>query len=95
MEPDHLPPPAAPTADNQQSLPTSERLEHLVSDWATSMLQQSTEDNLYPQLMRMVERPLFAAALKHFGQCQAAAKKLGMHRTTLSKKMEELGLENE
>ena len=51
-------------------------------------------DDLYQQLLNLVEPPLLAAVLeKHHGQRTAAARTLGLHRMTLRKKLAELGLE--
>ena len=42
----------------------------------------------------MVEPPLLAAVLeRHHGQCAGAARRLGLHRTTLKKKLDQYGVE--
>jgi two-component system nitrogen regulation response regulator GlnG len=51
---------------------------------------------LFDELLAIVEPPLLDAALrKHHGQCAAAARTLGMHRTTLRKKLDQYGIEAE
>jgi two-component system nitrogen regulation response regulator GlnG len=43
--------------------------------------------------LALVEPPLLRAAMEHYdGQCLAAARRLGLHRTTLRKKLDELGI---
>jgi DNA-binding protein Fis len=43
--------------------------------------------------LQLVEPPLLRAALeKHQGNCAAAARDLGLHRITLSKKLDQYGL---
>lgn len=41
----------------------------------------------------MIELPLFEIAMdRHKGQCATAARQLGIHRTTLRKKLDEYGI---
>jgi two-component system nitrogen regulation response regulator GlnG len=88
--PEHLPP-VAPRPARDDSLP--EQLTSLVRRWADDQLQQSETGNLHAELLSLVEPPLVKAALdKHHGQCANAARRLGMHRVTLRKKLDELGL---
>ena len=50
-------------------------------------------EDLYDRLLKLVEPPLLQAAMEHYGgQCLAAARRLGLHRTTLRKKLDELGI---
>ncbi|MBL9028989.1 MAG: Fis family transcriptional regulator [Caedimonas sp.] len=50
--------------------------------------------NLHARIIREVEKPLIALALKHTkGNKVKAAALLGMNRNTLYKKIQELGLE--
>jgi two-component system nitrogen regulation response regulator GlnG len=49
---------------------------------------------VYEAFLHLVEPPLLTAALDaHRGQCAAAARVLGIHRTTLKKKLDEYGIE--
>jgi two-component system, NtrC family, nitrogen regulation response regulator GlnG len=45
-------------------------------------------------LLKIVEPPLLEAAMEHYGQCVAAARALGIHRSTLRKKLEQYGLDS-
>jgi two-component system nitrogen regulation response regulator GlnG len=96
--PEHLPPPAAPFAphenDTVRHLP--ERIVELVAHWAELRLSESDESrNLHEQLLALVEPPVLRAALgKHRGQCAGAARHLGLHRTTLRKKLDQYGIES-
>ena len=87
---EHLPPPMlrdgfAHPADQQA-------ISAFIRQWAEIQLQGGEDvQNLYEQLLKIVEPPLLRTALDHSGgQFIAAARKLGMHRTTLRKKIEEL-----
>lgn len=98
IEPEHLPPPtppvwpAAPTADRS----LEDRLADLVRQWAEARLAQPGEGGqLHEDLLRVVESPLLAAVLqRHHGQCAGAARALGLHRTTLKKKLDQYGVES-
>jgi two-component system nitrogen regulation response regulator GlnG len=97
IEPEHLPPPAppvwpaAPTADSS----LEDRLADLIRQWAeTQLAQPADEGQLYEDLLRVVEPPLLEAVLqRHRGQCAGAARTLGLHRTTLKKKLDQFGVE--
>jgi two-component system nitrogen regulation response regulator GlnG len=88
---EHLPPPAPRSAEGM----TDEHalLRH-VRTWAEAQLARGGESSdLYARLLRLVEPPLLESALRqHHGQCAAAARTLGLHRTTLRKKLDEYGL---
>ena len=64
----------------------------LVRQWAELQLQDPAgAEDLYNRLLKFVEPPLLRAAMEHSGgQCRAAARRLGLHRTTLRKKLDEL-----
>jgi DNA-binding protein Fis len=48
---------------------------------------------VYEQLLEVIEPPLLETALKrHRGQCATAARTLGLHRTTLRKKLVQYGV---
>jgi two-component system nitrogen regulation response regulator GlnG len=61
----------------------------LIRRWADAKLQENASaDNLYEQLLRLVEPPLLAAVLaRHQGGRAASAHTLGLHRMTLRKKL--------
>ncbi len=101
---EHLPPPvAAPpgtagvSSDGDASGQDRE-IGELIRRWTEARLKNGAGDSvedLYQQLLRLVEPPLLEAVLaKHQGQRAAAARTLGLHRMTLRKKLTELGLED-
>ena len=91
--PEHLPPPAPAALVHGRSLEASDdaRLTTLLERWATAKLSGPQEaEHLYEQLLALVEPPLIRAALDaSSGQVAAAARKLGLHRITLRKKMQQ------
>lgn len=101
IAPDHLPPPMVASVSNaaQDALAvvSDEAIAALVRRWADAQLQDpSGAEDLYERLLRSVEPPLLQAAMEHCGgQCLAAARRLGLHRTTLRKKLDDLGIRGE
>ena len=93
IEPDHLPPPAAAALLDtpDEELPLDESIAVLVRRWAEDKLQDASQsDDVYEQLLRLIEPSLFRAAIEqHHGQCATAARRLGIHRTTLRKKLDQ------
>jgi two-component system nitrogen regulation response regulator GlnG len=97
IEPEHLPQAAAASfldleAESDPSVDHS--IVSLVRSWADARLEDdSAADDIYEQLLRLIEPPLFQAAIeKHHGQCASAARRLGIHRTTLRKKLDQIEL---
>ncbi len=90
--PEHLPPPVSPaiTADARQE----DELAALIRRWAEVQLAQSPDaTDVHARFLKLVEPPLLRAAMQHHrGQCAAAARQLGIHRTTLRKRLDQLGL---
>jgi two-component system nitrogen regulation response regulator GlnG len=90
---DHLPPPvpARLVGGEAGQSPVEERLAELVRGWAERQLAEGKFDGrLHEELLAIIEQPLFEAALaRHHGQYSAAARALGIHRTTLKKKVGE------
>jgi DNA-binding NtrC family response regulator len=85
----HAASPAAAAAEPNDTIPP------LVRQWALERMRAGST-GLFDELLAIVEPPLLDAALrKHHGQCAAAARTLGMHRTTLRKKLDEYGIEAE
>lgn len=68
----------------------------LLKAWAEAQLRDSEQAaNIYEQLLALIEPPVMEVALEKFhGQCAPAARCLGLHRTTLSKKLKQYGIEN-
>ncbi len=93
VTPDHLPTPvpAQLVGGQQESGSIEERLSQLVRTWAERHLAEGKFDGaLHEQLLSIIEQPLFEAALaQHHGQYSAAARALGIHRTTLKKKVDD------
>jgi two-component system nitrogen regulation response regulator GlnG len=95
--PEHLP---APLADFTSSTATAadspeSQLRSLLDRWTRQQLAAGeSPQGLYEDFLRLVEPPLLAAALEaHRGQCASAARVLGIHRTTLKKKLDQYGIE--
>jgi two-component system nitrogen regulation response regulator GlnG len=68
-----------------------------VSDRLATELLNDPEaaGSIYSRFLREVETPLLARTMDHFGhECAPAARALGLHRTTLKKKLVQLGLQN-
>ncbi len=94
IEPDHLPPPA-PAAGHPADATPSDALSQLIRQWAESRLREDGEqEDLYERFLSLVEPALLSATLAHeLGQCTSAAKRLGLHRHTLRKKLDQYGIE--
>jgi two-component system, NtrC family, nitrogen regulation response regulator GlnG len=94
--PEHLP---APLADFTQQAAAADspeaQLRSLLDQWTRQQLAAGeTPQGLYEDFLRLVEPPLLAAAIEtHRGQCASAARVLGIHRTTLKKKLDQYGIE--
>ena len=97
---DHFPPPAKalPPKRSPQTPTHVEDVESTLADlvrrWAENRLHSSPEDeHLYEELMAVIEPPLLRAAMQNYhNQCATAARRLGLHRTTLRKKLDQFGI---
>ena len=91
VEPWHLPSPAESWA---MPIENSADVAAAVKTWAERQLATAHDgDELHARLLKEIEPALFAAALaKTRGQVAAAARLLGLHRTTLKSKLDEYGL---
>ena len=93
--PEHLPPivarpPGSPRAGADEPVIGAVRqwTERHIGDPALS-------GRVYEELLDVIERPLLEVALnRHRGQCASAARTLGIHRTTLRKKLDQHRLED-
>jgi two-component system nitrogen regulation response regulator GlnG len=57
------------------------------------LAEPSLTGGVYDRFLQEVERPLLAAALNRHGQqCAPAARALGLHRTTLKRKLDQYGI---
>lgn len=89
IAPEHLPSPAAPTGPTSST--PEEIIGALIRQWTEEHLRgEAAGTSLYDQFLGLVEPPMLAALLDHFqGQVAAAARRLGLHRTTLRKKLDQ------
>jgi two-component system nitrogen regulation response regulator GlnG len=90
--PEHLPPAMLPTGrPGPAGANTEEAIAALVRQWAQSQLASADDSpDLYERLLKLVEPPLLQETVAHYGgQVLAAARRLGLHRTTVKKKLEE------
>ena len=89
LAPEHLPPPV-PSAVTSNAI-HQEAIASFVRQWAELQLRGDDEaGDLYERLLKLIEPPLFHAAMEHYhNQCAAAARRLGLHRTTLRKKLDD------
>jgi DNA-binding NtrC family response regulator len=92
--PEHLPP--VQTHQIDSSAPAASELAAITARRADELLDDpESEAAVYDRLMAEIERPLFERALARYGnECAPAARALGMHRTTLKRKLDELELSN-
>jgi two-component system nitrogen regulation response regulator GlnG len=87
--PEHLPAEVEVVGPDEEESGLGENVIAAVRRW----VQQNLDDPAlsgaaYQRLLEVIEPPLLEAALaKHRGQCASAARMLGMHRTTLRKKL--------
>ena len=88
----HLPPPmpAPPYVPRNGE----DDLVALIQQWTSAQLRKGDHSgDLHQRLLDAIEPALFNAVLEHCrGQCAAAARVLGLHRTTLRKRLDELGI---
>jgi len=91
---EHLPQPVPP-ANNADCI-SQNAIPPLIRQWAETQLKSLDDaDDLYEQLLKIVEPPLLHTAMEHSGgQCIVAARRLGMHRTTLRKKLDEFAADD-
>lgn len=92
--PQHLPPPSLPAGSANRGVESVARnLADLVRTWAAQRLAEEDGQELYAELLQLVEPPLLELCLDEAGgQCAVAARRLGLHRTTLRKKLDGYGL---
>jgi two-component system, NtrC family, nitrogen regulation response regulator GlnG len=97
--PEHLPPvtAAALTPDTLHQDDSASRLHALLRQWTADRLADPAQQgDLYNQLLALVEPPVMQTVLEHQnGQCAAAARILGLHRTTLRKKIDQYDIGGE
>jgi len=81
--------------DDSQSGSDSQ-ISELLKQWTERQLTDPDQAaNIYEKLLALIEPPVMEVALEKFhGQCAPAARCLGLHRTTLSKKLKQYDIEN-
>lgn len=96
--PDDLPAPVSQSFLGLEETPAGSDAEInvLLKQWAEQQLSDpEAAAGIYEKLLTLVEPPVMEVALEKFhGQCAPAARCLGLHRTTLSKKLKQYGIEN-
>lgn len=94
--PEHFPQPAvlAREAEGQESL--ERQIQKLLREWARQALASSPgSESLYEDLLRLLEPPVLDEILQaHQGQVSNAARVLGLHRTTLRRKIDQYRLDH-
>lgn len=95
--PNHLPPPLPNLWDGTHVAPgeSAEALSGAVSQLARHLLSNpEMAGEVYDRFLQQVEPPLLATAMTRSGhRCAPAARALGLHRTTLKKKLDQYGIE--
>jgi two-component system nitrogen regulation response regulator GlnG len=96
--PEDLPAPVSQSFLGLEETPAGSDAEinSLLKQWAEQQLSDpEAAAGIYEKLLTLVEPPVMEVALEKFhGQCAPAARCLGLHRTTLSKKLKQYGIEN-
>jgi two-component system nitrogen regulation response regulator GlnG len=92
--PEHLPPRVSASVSVEATEGDGRAVSAAVRRWSERSLNEGRlAGRVYDELLEVVEPPLLEAALhRHRGQCAAAARTLGIHRTTLRKKLMQHGL---
>lgn len=90
---EHLPP-EQPLETQAGSGDDLAQLKELLERWTARQLDGDAQrDDLYARFLALVEPPFLEALLaRHERQVATAARTLGLHRTTLKKKLDEYGL---
>jgi len=90
--PEHFPPPTMSSPQEPHDETSAEgSIAGMIRAWTKAKLRSGTEiTDLHEQMLRLVEPPLFGVVLdKHDHQFAAAARVLGIHRTTLRKRFDQ------
>lgn len=99
ISPELLPAPVSQSLMNSSELhPVDEAgIATQIRHWTEKKLSNGKEKSeLYEEFIHLVEKPLLETLLKNNNnQCAAAARILGLHRTTLKKKLDQYGITQE
>ena len=90
--PEHFPPPTmSPPQQPHDETGAEGSIAGMIRAWTKAKLRSGSElTDLHEQMLRLVEPPLFGEVLdKHDRQFAAAARVLGIHRTTLRKRCDQ------
>jgi two-component system nitrogen regulation response regulator GlnG len=89
--PEHLPPPVALGSANSSEGDADAAVTAAIRSWAEKNVGDGElYGRVYERLLSIVEPPLVEVALRrHKGQVSTTARALGLHRTTLRKKLDE------
>lgn len=92
--PEHLPASMPPLAASAPADDVDHAIAVAVRRWSERALADAARGgHVYDDLLAAIEPPLLDVALRrHRGQCATAARTLGIHRTTLRKKLTQYGL---
>ena len=92
IAPEHLPAPTPPA--NSPGASQEEQIACLIRQWGQLQLSNTPQaGDLYDRFLRLVEPPLLEVVMQQSrGQCAIAARQLGLHRTTLRKKLNAVGI---
>jgi two-component system nitrogen regulation response regulator GlnG len=92
--PSHLPPPLPGRREQRGAFSEDGALTTAAAKLANELLGDTRlAGEVYDRYLQEIERPLLASAMSRSGnQCAPAARVLGLHRTTLKRKLDQLGL---
>jgi two-component system nitrogen regulation response regulator GlnG len=75
---------------NNRTQKIDQKIQQLIGEWTRQRWEDHATDDLYDELIALVEPAILATAFQlSENQYSAAARRLGIHRTTLKKKLDE------
>jgi two-component system, NtrC family, nitrogen regulation response regulator GlnG len=93
--PSHLPAPLPQLMSRSGEATSADGLRRTADQLARALLNDAASSGrVYDQFLEAVEPPLLSAAMEQCGQCAPAARALGLHRTTLKRKLVQYGIED-
>jgi two-component system nitrogen regulation response regulator GlnG len=91
--PSHLPPPLPQFTGGANSVADADGLAQAANQLAHALLNDAAASGaVYDKFLQAVEPSLLAAAMDQCRQCAPAARALGLHRTTLKRKLQQYGI---
>ncbi|MBM4089835.1 MAG: sigma-54-dependent Fis family transcriptional regulator [Planctomycetes bacterium] len=95
--PEHIPPPVSRSITVRGDRDLEREIQALLTQWTEATLRDpDATEHVYDRLLTLVEPPVLRAILRNQGgQCAASARVLGMHRTTIKKKLDQYGLSDQ